>query len=131
VTPVQHQFANGLRAVVLPRPDLLSACVSVYVQAGSVHESRRLNGISHVIEHMVFKGTTTRDARQINLDAERLGAEVDAYTDKDHTAFHLRGLAEHALRFVPLLADLLVHATFPARVRRRRRRSGVHGLQAL
>ena len=106
--------ANGLTAIVMPRPWLQSACVSVYVRAGSLHESRRLNGIGHVIEHMVFKGSTTRDARRINLDAERLGAEVDAYTDKDHTAFHLRGLAEHAPLFVPLLADLLLNPTFPA-----------------
>jgi predicted Zn-dependent peptidase len=45
---------------------------------------------------MVFKGTATRDARRINLDAERLGAEVNAHTDKDHTAFHMRGLPQHA-----------------------------------
>lgn len=112
--PLLHTLSNGLRCVVLPRPDLASACVGVYVRAGSLHESRRLNGIGHVIEHMVFKGSTTRDARRINLDAERLGAEVDAYTDKDHTAFHLRGLADHGLRFVPLLADLLLNPTFPA-----------------
>ncbi len=109
-----RRCANGLTAVVMPRPWLQSACVSVYVRAGSLHESRRLNGIGHVIEHMVFKGSSTRDARRINLDAERLGAEVDAYTDKDHTAFHLRGLAEHAPVFVPLLADLLLNPTFPA-----------------
>lgn len=117
---------NGLTAVVLPRPWLESACVSVYVRAGSLHETRRLNGIGHVIEHMVFKGSRTRDARRINLDAERLGAEVDAYTDKDHTAFHLRGLAEHALRFVPLLADLLLHPVFPADELERERQVLLH-----
>ena len=104
---------NGVRVVTLSRPQVASASVSVYVGCGSVDEPRVLNGISHVVEHMVFKGTATRDARRINLDAERLGAEVDAHTDKDHTAFHLRGLAEHAEAFVPLLADLLRTPSFP------------------
>jgi predicted Zn-dependent peptidase len=121
-----HTLANGLRAVVLPRPELASACVSVYVRAGSLHESRRLNGIGHVIEHMVFKGSTTRDARRINLDAERLGAEVDAYTDKDHTAFQLRGLAEDGLRFIPMLADLVLNPTFPADELERERQVLLH-----
>jgi predicted Zn-dependent peptidase len=129
VTPppaLLNTLPNGLRCVVLPRPDLASACVGVHVRAGSLHESRRANGIGHVIEHMVFKGSTTRDARRINLDAERLGAEVDAYTDKDHTAFHLRGLAEHGLRFVPLLADLLINPTFPADELERERQVLLH-----
>ena len=105
---------NGVRVVALPMPHLASASVSVFVRAGSAHESRALNGISHVVEHMVFKGTAGRDARAINLDAERLGARVDAHTDKDHTAFHLQGLAAHAGRFVQLLGDIVQHASFPA-----------------
>jgi predicted Zn-dependent peptidase len=107
------RLPNGVRVVTLPRPQVASASVSVYVASGSLHEPRVFNGLHHALEHMVFKGTTTRDARRINLDAERLGAEVDAHTDKDHTAFHLRGLAEHATEFVRLLGDLLTAPTFP------------------
>jgi predicted Zn-dependent peptidase len=107
------RLPNGVRIVTLRRPQVASASVSVYIASGSVHETRATNGLHHVLEHMVFKGTTTRDARRINLDAERLGAEVDAHTDKDHTAFHLRGLAGHATEFVRLLADLVGHPTFP------------------
>ena len=109
-----NTLANGVRVVALPMPHLASASVSVFVRAGSAHESRALNGISHVVEHMVFKGTASRDARAINLDAERLGARVDAHTDKDHTAFHLQGLAAHAGRFVQLLGDIVQQPSFPA-----------------
>lgn len=105
---------NGVRVVTIRMPQLETANASVFVRCGSAHESRVLNGIGHVIEHMVFKGTSTRDARRINLDAERLGAEVNAHTDKDHTAFYMRGLPEHAGRFVEMLGDIVCHAAFPA-----------------
>ncbi|MBT9486249.1 MAG: insulinase family protein [Rubrivivax sp.] len=109
-----HTFPHGLRALALPLPDAVTASVSVFIASGSVHERRALSGIGHVVEHMVFKGTRTRDARRINLDAERRGAEVNAHTDKDHSAFHLCGLPAHAAEFVPLLADLVLAPTFPA-----------------
>jgi predicted Zn-dependent peptidase len=86
-------LANGVRVVTIAMPQLQTASVSVFVRSGSGHERQALNGIGHVIEHMVFKGTVQRDAKRLNLDAERLGAEVNAHTDKDHTAFHMRGLA--------------------------------------
>ena len=108
-----HTLVNGVRVVALARPHLQTAGVSVFVRVGSAHESRALNGIGHVLEHMAFKGTRGRDAHRVNLDAERLGAEVNAHTDKDHTAYHMRGLGEHAPQFVAMLADIVRHATFP------------------
>ena len=108
-----HTLANGVRVVLLHLPQLQTCSLSVFVRCGSGHERRNRNGIGHVIEHMAFKGTAARDARQINLDAERLGAEVNAHTDKDHTAFHMRGLAEHAPRLLHMLADIVRHATYP------------------
>ena len=114
-------LANGVRIVAMRMPHLETASVSVFVRVGSAHESAALNGISHFVEHMVFKGTQARDARRINLDAERLGAEVNAHTDKDHTAFHMSGLGAHAPQFVRMLCDLVRHATFPeAEVERER-----------
>ena len=106
-------LANGVRVVVLPLRRLETVHVSVFVRTGSSHESRRLNGISHFVEHMAFKGTHERSCQQINLDAERLGAEVNAHTDKDHTAYHMRGMAADAARFVAMLADIVRHSTFP------------------
>lgn len=107
------ELPNGVRIVTLRLPRLQTAHVSVYQRSGSAHEPRAINGISHVVEHMAFKGTGTRDARQINLDAERLGADVNAHTDKDHTAFHMRGLARDAVGFIDMLADIVRNATFP------------------
>jgi predicted Zn-dependent peptidase len=109
-----HTFPNGLRALALPLPHAVTASVSVFIASGSQHESRALSGIGHVVEHMVFKGTASRDAQRINLDAERRGAEVNAHTDKDHSAFHMRGLPPHAGEFVPMLAELVLAPTFPA-----------------
>ncbi|EHR72266.1 putative Zn-dependent peptidase [Burkholderiales bacterium JOSHI_001] len=113
--PDLHQttLPNGVRVVAMAQPHLHSAAVSVFVGSGSAHESATNNGISHFVEHMVFKGTLRRDVAQINRDAEALGAELNAHTDKDHTAYHLVGLGEHAPRFVHLLADLVVCPTFP------------------
>jgi predicted Zn-dependent peptidase len=104
---------NGVRVVTLPMPWLASASASVFVRTGSGHEAPRENGISHMVEHMAFKGTATRDAARINLDAERLGAEVNAHTDKDHTAYHLRGMARDAGAFVGMLGDIVRHSIYP------------------
>ena len=88
--------------------------LSVFIRTGSLHESARLNGISHVVEHMAFKGTAARTCQQINLDAEALGAEVNAHTDKDHTAFHIEGLPQDLPAFVMQLADIVLNSNFPA-----------------
>jgi predicted Zn-dependent peptidase len=104
---------NGVRVVAIPLPHLESASVSVFVHSGSAGESRRESGISHFVEHMAFKGTTGRSCQQINLDAEQLGADVNAHTDKDHTAFHMRGMAKDAASFVRMLGDIVQNASFP------------------
>ena len=106
-------LSNGVRVVTIALPHLESASVSVFVRTGSRHESPRLNGISHVVEHMAFKGTESRDARAINLDAERLGAQVNAHTDKDHTAYHIAGLAKHAGVFIEMLGEIVRASVFP------------------
>jgi predicted Zn-dependent peptidase len=111
----QHlsELDNGVRVLSIVLPHAHTATVSVFVRTGSAHERRSHNGISHVVEHMAFKGTQQRDARRINLDAERLGAEVNAHTDKDHTAFHMRGMAGDALAFVRMLGEIVCQPTFP------------------
>ena len=106
-------LGNGVRVVVCHQRHASTAAISVFVRGGSDHESERLNGVSHVIEHMAFKGTRSRACQQINLDAERLGADVDAHTDKDHTAFHMRGLARDAAALVTMLGDIVTQACFP------------------
>ena len=119
---------NGVRLLMLPMPQRETASVSVFVRTGSQHESRRLNGISHVVEHMAFKGTVGRDCQRINLDAERLGAEVNAHTDKDHTAFHIDGRARDAGSFVQMLGDIVLASTFPEAELERERQVILHEL---
>ncbi|MFN5047415.1 M16 family metallopeptidase [Roseateles sp.] len=112
--PLLSTLANGLRLVAIPMPWRATVSLSVFVRTGSLHEQLpRLNGISHVVEHMAFKGTATRDCQRINLDAEALGADVNAHTDKDHTAFHIEGLPEDLPAFVDLLADIVLNPSFP------------------
>ncbi|MGN6828536.1 M16 family metallopeptidase [Paucibacter sp. M5-1] len=121
-TPRLATLANGLRVVAIDMPWRATVSLSIFIRTGSLHESARLNGISHVVEHMAFKGTATRDCQRINLDAERLGAEVNAHTDKDHTAFHIEGLPEDLPAFVALLADIVLNSSFPADELERERR---------
>ncbi len=115
-------LSNGVRLLVGRAPHAGTCSVGVFVRWGSVNESPRTNGIGHVLEHMAFKGTVVeapqgrqvRDARQVNLEAERLGAEVNAHTDKDHTAFYMRGLPQHAGRMLRMLAEIVLHPSLPA-----------------
>ena len=121
-----HTLPNGVRVVTITTPHLATAAVSVFVQSGSQHESARLNGISHVVEHMAFKGTAQRSCQQINLDAERLGAEVNAHTDKDHTAFHMRGMSGHAGDFIRMLGEIVRESNFPEAELERERQVILH-----
>jgi predicted Zn-dependent peptidase len=117
---------NGLRVLVIRTPGRATLDLSVFVHTGSQHEAPRDSGISHVVEHMAFKGTARRDCQRINLDAESLGAQVNAHTDKDHSAFHIVGLARDAEAFVELLADIVQHGSFPADELERERQVILH-----
>ncbi|MBU6258964.1 MAG: insulinase family protein [Burkholderiales bacterium] len=119
---------NGVRTLTIAMPGRETVAVSVFVRTGSQHESRRQSGISHVVEHMAFKGTATRDCQRINLEAERLGAEVNAHTDKDHTAYHIVGLKRDLGDFVRLLGDIVQHGTYPAAELERERQVILHEL---
>jgi predicted Zn-dependent peptidase len=94
-------------------PHVRSVSVGVFLRVGSRDETPATNGISHVLEHMAFKGTTTRSVQAINLDAERLGAEVNAYTGKDSTGYFMTGLGAHAQQLLGMTADIVLHSTFP------------------
>ncbi len=107
-------LSNGVRVLVGRQPHAATASVGVFVRWGSAHESTRLAGIGHVLEHMAFKGTRRLSARQLNGQAERLGAEVNAHTDKDHTAFYMRGLPQDVPQLLALLAEIVLHPTLPA-----------------
>jgi hypothetical protein len=113
MTAVVKTLPNGVRLLAVPMPHVQSASVGVFLRVGSRDETPQTNGISHVLEHMAFKGTTTRSVQQINLDAERLGADVNAFTSKDTTGYFMTGLGRHADRFLAMTADIVLNSTFP------------------
>ena len=87
-----HTLPNGLRIAVEPMPGLRSATVGVFLTAGGRHERVEQNGIAHFLEHMAFKGTPTRTARQIAEEIEDVGGYINAYTGKEMTAYYARVL---------------------------------------
>ncbi len=109
-----RQLPNGVRLLVVPMPHVQSASVGVFLRVGSRDETPATNGISHVLEHMAFKGTASRSVQAINLDAERLGADVNAFTGKDFTGYFMTGLGQHADPLLRMTADIVLNSTFPA-----------------
>lgn len=112
-TPVLKTLGNGVRLLAIPLAHVQSASVGVFLRVGSRNETPATNGISHVLEHMAFKGTATRSVQAINLDAERLGADVNAFTSKDTTGYFMTGLGKHMDQFVEMTADIVLNSTFP------------------
>lgn len=111
--PALHTLANGIRVLTLPMQHVQSASVGIFVNTGSRNEIPETNGISHFLEHMAFKGTTTRDVQKINMDAERLGASFNAFTSKETTAYFMTGLGKHSPQFLEMLADIVCNSSFP------------------
>jgi predicted Zn-dependent peptidase len=112
-TTVLHTLPNGVRLLAVHIPHVQSASVGVFLRVGSRDETPVTNGIGHVLEHMAFKGTTTRSVQAINLDAERLGADVNAFTGKDTTGYFMTGLGRHAEQLLRMTADIVLNSTFP------------------
>jgi predicted Zn-dependent peptidase len=106
-------LSNGLTVASVRLPGFRTAAVGAFIRVGSRDEPASLNGISHFLEHMAFKGTELRDARRISLEIERVGASMNAYTAKDHTAYHTVLLSEHMPVALDVLADVIRRSTFP------------------
>ena len=105
---VRADAGNGLTVMTETMPGVRSASVGVWVRTGSIHEQPSEMGVSHLLEHMVFKGTTRRTARDLALVLERVGGSLDAYTTREHTCYTARVLDEHLDLAVDVLADLVV-----------------------
>jgi len=98
---------NGLTILTELLPGVRSVAAGVSVRAASAHEARGKMGVSHLLEHMVFKGTERRSARQVALELERRGGSLDAYTSRDHTSYQAHVLDEDLPRAVDVLTDLV------------------------
>ncbi|MEA3296580.1 MAG: insulinase family protein, partial [candidate division Zixibacteria bacterium] len=101
---------NGMRVLTEKIPSVRSVSLGVWVDVGSRNEPTQRNGISHLIEHMVFKGTKKRSAKQIASSLESLGGGLNAFTSREHTCFTARFLDEHLDSAVDVLADLTCNA---------------------
>src|SRR6476659_1966501 len=102
-----HRLPNGLQLVGETIPSSRSVSVGFYVKTGSRDESPDVAGVSHFLEHMMFKGTPRRTALDVNLDFDRIGANYNAYTSEEVTAFYAAVLPEYLPKAVDILADIL------------------------
>ena len=103
---------NGARLLTEAVPGARSAALGFFVGVGSRHERPEENGAAHFIEHMLFKGTARRSARQLAMDMDAIGGQVNAYTTKEHTCFYARSLDQHLDRSLDILSDMLFHSSF-------------------
>ena len=106
------RLSNGLTIVTDPMPQLESVALGVWVNCGARNEARGVMGVSHMLEHMAFKGTETRSARDIAVEMESVGGFLNAYTSREQTAFHARVLKADVPLALDILADILTHPTF-------------------
>jgi len=106
----RSELPNGLRIVSEHMPGVPSVTVGIWVESGSRFEPRRLGGISHFLEHLLFKGTERRSAAQIAEEMDAVGGVLNAFTGKEYTCYYARVLAEHTTIATDLLADLFLHS---------------------
>ncbi len=106
--PIQKiTLSNGIKIVAEEIPEHLSCALSIWINVGSIDENENNNGTSHFIEHIVFKGTKTRSALEVAEQSEDVGANLNAFTDREHTCYHTRVLSEYALITHELFLDML------------------------
>ncbi|MGZ9791394.1 M16 family metallopeptidase [Bacillus atrophaeus] len=108
----RYTCQNGVRVVLENNPTVRSVAIGVWIRTGSRHETPEINGISHFLEHMFFKGTSTRSARDIAESFDRIGGQVNAFTSKEYTCYYAKVLDEHANYALDVLADMFFHSSF-------------------
>jgi predicted Zn-dependent peptidase len=102
-----HVLPNGLTIIGESSPSARSVSVGFFVRTGSRDETPALSGVTHFLEHMIFKGTERRSSLDVNLDFDRIGADYNAFTSEENTVFHAAVLPEYLPRAVDILADIL------------------------
>jgi predicted Zn-dependent peptidase len=105
-------LSNGLLVLTESMPHVRSVSMGAWIGSGSRDEAAEVNGISHFVEHMVFKGTTTRSAQQIAREVDTIGGNLDAFTGKEMVCFNIKVLDENVPPALDVLADLVLHPTF-------------------
>jgi predicted Zn-dependent peptidase len=109
----QTTLANGLRIITSERPQTETVSLGLWVNTGSAYETQDINGISHFVEHMVFKGTQKRNSLRISEDIENVGGQNNAYTSREFTAFYAKMLKGDLELATDVIADFVMAPTFP------------------
>src|ERR1700754_4522411 len=105
-------LSNGLLVLTESMPHVRSVSMGAWVGSGSRDEAAEVNGISHFVEHMVFKGTTSRSAQQNAREVDTIGGNLDAFTGKEAVCFNIKVLDSNVPAALDVLADLVLHPTF-------------------
>lgn len=103
------ELSNGVRVVTCSMREVQSVAVGIWASVGARHEPARLNGISHFIEHMLFKGTARRSARRIMQEIEGIGGDINANTSEERTCYHAAAPAEYLPKICDVLCDIYLH----------------------
>lgn len=103
---------NGATVVMEKIDTVRSVAIGIFVKNGSINEDEKTNGISHFIEHMLFKGTKTKTARDIAEEMDNIGGQLNAFTSKEYTCYYARVLDEHIDKAVDMLLDMLLNSKF-------------------
>ena len=107
-----EKLENGIQVVLEEIGYVRSISFGIWVKNGTRNERPEENGISHYIEHMMFKGTENRSARQIAEEMDALGGQINAYTTKEYTCYHTRVLDKHVKQAMEVMSDMLLHPAF-------------------
>lgn len=108
----KETFANGIRVIIEEIPDVRSVSIGIWVSVGSKDEKDNENGISHFLEHMIFKGTKSKSTLQIAQIMDSMGGHVDAATGREHTCYYAKVLDKHLSITTELLADIFFNSVF-------------------
>lgn len=105
-------LGNGVRVVIENIPYVRSVSIGIWIKTGSISESKENNGISHLIEHMLFKGTKTRSAKNIAEEMDNIGGQLNAFTSKECTCYYAKVLDTHLEEAVDILSDMFFNSVF-------------------
>ncbi|MSR76667.1 MAG: insulinase family protein [Candidatus Omnitrophica bacterium] len=113
ITSIPYQITtiqSGVRVLTVPMKNFESVGVAIWVGAGSRYEDESISGVSHFLEHMLFKGTPKRSSRQIRLDIEGVGGMLNAFTGEESTCYFTKMLLGHLKTGLEVLSDMVIHA---------------------
>ncbi|MDY2959655.1 MAG: pitrilysin family protein [Hornefia sp.] len=103
---------NGVRIIMEKMPQVQSMAIGIMVRTGAVDETKKISGISHFVEHMMFKGTERRTARQIAGDIDKIGGQINAFTGKEMTCYYVKSVAKNYKKAAEVLVDMLENSIF-------------------